>query len=79
MVYNYDVLNFGGAPEPQASWRMPAMESNHKALESFVSDLLGTSHDRLVLLKEDVVIAEGWFDGITLQVHLHPAFQNWNS
>ena len=73
MVYNYDVLNFGGAPEPQASWRLPAMESDTEALQYFLQDLIGTSHDKLVLLKENRVIAFGWCDGITLQIQLIPS------
>jgi hypothetical protein len=73
MVYNYDVLNFGGAPEPQAQWRLPAMTSDRQAIEALVSDLLGTSHDKLVLLKENRVIAFGWCDGITLQIQLIPS------
>lgn len=73
MVYNYDVLNFGGAPEPQASWRLPAMESDMEALKYFLQDLVGTSHDELVLLRENRVIAHGWCDGSKIQIQLIPS------
>jgi len=73
MVYNYDVLNFGGAPEPQASWRLPAMESDMEALKEFLHDLIGTSHDKLVLLRDNRVIAFGWYDTYTVHVQLIPS------